>query len=131
MKFEYRFYEGQFLPIIPIMLKGKAGWLRFQAYADTGASYSLFQAEVAEMLGLDLEKGEFHEMTLGDGKVLKVFVHKILISVADKEFVASIGFSRGIGIGFYVLGRKDIFEHFIVCFNEKEKGVGFKPLDRK
>lgn len=114
---------------MPIQLKGRREWLRTRAYVDTGASYSLFPADVAEVLGFNLEEGELHEMVVGDGNTLKVYVHKIMISLAGKEFIASIGFSKGMGVGFYIIGRKDIFEKFVVCFNEKDKFVEFTPLD--
>jgi predicted aspartyl protease len=127
MKFDYQFFEGRFLPIVPIRLKGKTEWLESRAYVDTGASYCLFHADVAEILGIKLEEGERNEMTLGDGNILKVYLHKLLVSIAGKKFVALIGFSKGIGIGFYIVGRKDIFDNFIVCFNEKEKQIEFKP----
>lgn len=32
-------FEGTFLPIVPIRLKGKE-WVRFLAYLDSGASYA-------------------------------------------------------------------------------------------
>ena len=39
-----------------------------------------------------------------------------------------IGFSRRLGIGFNIIGRKDIFERFKICFDEKEKMVEFYPI---
>ncbi len=101
MKFEYRFSEGQFLPIVSLKLRGKEEWIESTAYVDSGASYSIFHAEIAEILGLALEEGELREMSVGDGNILKVYLH---------------------------IGRKSIFERFLVCFNEKEKYVEFTPL---
>ncbi len=125
MRFNYLYFEGKFLPIVPLKLKGTNGFIEFQAFIDTGASYSLFPADVAEVLGLELEKGRKEEMVLGDGDILTVFVFNIEVSVAGKEFLAKIGFSKGIGVNLYIIGRKDIFERFIVSFNEKEKWVEF------
>ncbi|MDP3640587.1 MAG: aspartyl protease family protein [Nanoarchaeota archaeon] len=128
MKYPYQYSDGIFLPLVAIKIKGKLEWVEFKAFVDTGASYSLFHADVAEILGLELEKGESREMVLGDGDLLKVFVHKIKVALAGKEFLASIGFSREVGIGFYIIGRKDLFDKFLVIFNEKERWVEFKPL---
>ncbi len=128
MKFDYRFAEGQFLPIISLKLKGKEEWIESKAYVDSGASYSLFHAGIAEILGFILEEGELREMSVGDGNILKVYVHEILILVAGQEFKAYLGFSKGIGVGFNIVGRKSIFEKFLVCFNEKEKYVEFTPF---
>ena len=125
MKFPYHFYEGRFLPIVSIKLQGKEGWIAGRAFVDTGASYSLFPADVAEALGLVLEDGELSEMTVGDGNILKVYLHQIKVVIADKEFMATIGFSKGLGVGFYIIGTRDIFDNFKVCFNLKEKYVEF------
>ena len=127
MIFKYRFFEGQFLPIVPIVLRGKEGWMASRAYVDSGASYCLFHADVAEILGLVLENGHPHEVTVGDGNNLKVYLHKVKVSLAEKEFEAILGFSKGVGIGFNIVGRRDIFDKFIVIFNEKEKWVEFRP----
>lgn len=127
MRFSYQYSDGSFLPIVAIKIKGKTEWIEFKAFVDTGASYCLFHADVAEILGLELEKGELRDMVLGDGDVLKVYLHKIGVSIAGREFTASIGFSKNVGIGFYIIGRKDIFDKFLVIFNEKEKWVEFKP----
>ena len=127
MNFKYCYFEGKFLPIVPIKLKGKAEWLETMAFIDTGASYSLFHADIATILGINLEDGVKWEMVVGDGNILVAYLHKVPVSIAGKEFVATIGFSKGLGVGFYIIGRKDIFEKFIVIFNEKEKQAEFRP----
>lgn len=53
---------------------------------------------------------------------------QIKVSIGEKEFVATIGFSKGLGIGFYIIGTRDIFDNFKVCFNQKEKYVEFIPI---
>ena len=128
MKFSYIFFEGKFLPIISLKLKGRDGWVEFKAYIDTGASYSLFHADEADVLGIELEQGNKEEMIVGDGNALTVYIHKIPISLAGKEFPAQIGFSKGIGVNMNILGRKDLFEKFVICFNEKEKVIEFTPV---
>ena len=100
-----------------------------RAYVDTGASYSLFHAKVAEILGLDVEKGILYELVVGDGDILKVYLHSVTISLAGKEFKVTIGFSKNIGVGFNILGRKDIFDKFNICFNDKDKEISFTPLE--
>lgn len=97
----------------------------FKAYVDSGASYSIFRAEITDILGLRLEKGEKIYVTVGDGSLIPVYLHQITVQLAEETFSAAIGFSRQLGIGFNIIGRKDIFEKFKVCFNEKEKIVEF------
>ncbi len=127
MKFSYQFFEGKFLPIINIKLKGKKEWVEFSGFIDTGASYCLFHADVAEVLGITLENGQKEEMVLGDGDILPVYIHTLSVSLAGKEFNARIGFSKQLNINMYIIGRKDIFEHFIIAFNERDKWIEFQP----
>jgi len=126
MKFNYVQFRGRFLPIVPIRFKHRdGGWTEFKGYVDSGASYSIFRAVICEILGLNLEEGDKEYITVGDGSVIPVYLHKIIIQIAGKEFKAMIGFSRRLGIGFNILGRKDIFERFKVCFDERERTVEF------
>ncbi len=129
MKFTYQFFDGEHLPIIPISMKRENEWIEFDAYINTGASSCLFPADVAEILKIDLEKGEVKKVILGDGNTLTVYIHNLPIFLAGKEFIAPIGFSKGLGINFAIIGRKGIFEQFIICFNEKEKWIGFEPIN--
>ena len=129
MRFPYQYFEGKFLPIIPLKIKGTEGWVELRGFVDTGASYCLFHIDVAEVLGLKLAEGERGEMVLGDGDVLTVFVYNLSVSIAGKEFKAKIGFSKGLNINIYIIGRENIFEQFIVCFDEKEKAIEFKPRE--
>lgn len=129
MKFPYQQRHGRFLPIIPIKLKSVNGeWITFDAFVDSGASYSIFTAEIGEILGLDVEGGEKIYVAVGDGSLIAVYLHKLEVKIGEKIIKATVGFSKQLGIGFNIIGRKDIFERFKVCFNEKEKVVEF--IDR-
>jgi hypothetical protein len=44
----------------------------------------------------------------------------------NKEFEADLGFSRRLGIGFDIIGRKDPFERFVICFDERNRRVETK-----
>ena len=125
MKFPYVRERGRFLPIITISLEGTEDWVTFDAFVDSGASYSIFRAEVGDILGLDVEKGEKKYITVGDGSLMIVYMHRLNIQIRDEIFEASIGFSKQLGIGFNILGRKDVFERFRVCFDEKDRIVEF------
>ena len=95
---------------------------------DTDASYSIFHHDVAEVIGLVEKDGQQEEMIIGDGDKIIVNVFKIQVSIAGETFFAKIGFSRQLAINMYIIGRKDIFEHFLVSFNEREKWTEFKQL---
>jgi len=125
MKFPYVRERGRFLPIITIPLEGTEGWVTFDAFVDSGASYSIFRAEVGDILGLDVEKGEKRYITVGDGSLMIVYMFMLNIQIRDDVSEASVGFSKQPGIGFNILGRKDVFERFRVCFDEKDRIVEF------
>lgn len=117
--------RGRYLPIIPLKVKGEDGWIIYNAFVDSGAGYSIFQSDVAEDLNLKLEDGKKEYVTIGDGSLIIVYIHQLEIQICEEEFEAAIGFSRRLGIGFNIIGRKDVFEKFKVCFDEKEKVVEF------
>lgn len=126
MRYSYLQERGKFAPIIPIRLKSREEWVTFDAYVDSGATYSIFKPEIAEILALELDTGEKVYVTVGDGSLITVYLHNVEIQIAGKTFTATIGFSKQLGIGFNILGRKDIFENFVVTFNEKEKYLEFQ-----
>lgn len=65
---------------------------------------------------MKLEDGKEYHVIVGDGNKLAGFIRKIRIRLAGVDFEAAIGFSKRLGIGFNVLGQKDIFDKFIICF---------------
>ena len=123
MRFPYIKLRGRYLPVIPLKVKGEGGWTIYNAFVDSGAGYSIFQSDVAEDLNLKLGEGKREYVTVGDGSLIIVYIHRLEIQIGDDEFEAGIGFSKQLGIGFNIIGRKDIFERFKICFDEKEKVV--------
>jgi len=126
MKFPYIELRGRLAPIVPIELKG-VEWVSYDAYVDSGAGYSIFHSDVADDLEIKLEDGEKIYVTVGDGSQIIVYLHKILVRIADREFDSTIGFSRHLGIGFNIIGRFDLFNRFIICFDESERIIEFHP----
>jgi hypothetical protein len=45
--------------------------------------------------------------------------------IGDVELFVEVGFSEKLGIGFNLLGRKDVFEKFRVCFSDSKKILSF------
>jgi len=128
MKFSYVKFDDKYLPIVPLIVKGKVE-AEINAFVDSGAGVSVFNFDTAEMIGIEAENGKKEFVKIGDGSFIEIFVHTLEIRFAGKSFKAKIGFSRGLGVGFNIMGRMDIFENFIVSFNEKEKCIEFTELD--
>ena len=114
-------------PIVPLEFQSKDGkWLEFHAYIDSGAGYSVFHADHAEILGLKLEHGKKIFFTVGDGAQIPAYIHKIPVKFAQKQFLAEIAFSASLGVGTNLLGLASFFEKFSVCFHHKKKYVEVK-----
>lgn len=110
--------KGRAFPIAPITLefKNKKDLL---ALVDSGATVSIFKAEVAEALGINIETGE--EIWLGGvGGHIKGYLHKLKVEIAGKSFVCPIVFSREYTVSFNLLGREVVFKQFRIIFEEKK-----------
>jgi len=119
MKFPYVELRGRLLPIVPVEVND----IEFYAFLDSGASFSTFHSDIAEILEIQIESGEKVLVTVGDGSLIPVYMHELKVKFAGKEFEARIGLSKKLGIGFDIIGRKDFFENFKICFDEKNKTV--------
>lgn len=109
-------------PIITMEIWGRQRkWIGLEAYVDSGATYSIFDADSAVILGLDLPKGRRTLIVVGDGNKIPVFLFQLPVRFAGHSFKATIGFSQKLGVGFNLLGRQSFFDRFRICFNDKEK----------
>ncbi len=129
-KYPYLEFRDKLAPIVQIELKGRE-LVSYDAYVDSGAAYSIFHSDILEDLEIKLEEGKKMYITVGDGSQIIVYLHKIKVIIADKEFEATIGFSRYLGIGFNIIGRVDIFDKFKICFDETSKIVEFHPKENE
>jgi len=58
------------------------------------------------------------------GGKIKVYVHKLNTKLGKETFKAKIAFAQKEDIP-PLLGRTDIFDHFKVCYNNKQKETTF------
>lgn len=121
-RFSYLEKAGQYFPIVEIKLKGHKGELIVKALVDSGASFSVFRSEIAQELGIDLEKGKQIYLTGIGGRILG-YLHKVPVSIGNKNFICKIIFSAEFNVSFNLLGRNNFFMSFIISFFEKSKKV--------
>jgi len=95
------------------------------AYVDSGATYSIFAKHVATGIGIDLGNAVQRFIIVGDGSFIPASFVKLAMRISDFELEGEIGFSDRLGIGFNLLGRKDVFENFRICFDDSKKVVSF------
>lgn len=124
MIFPYKKIGGlQYGPVVSLALKAQLRWIPFNVFVDSGADYSVFHSDVARLLGLRLISGKRNVVTVGDGDEMIVYLHRVKVRFADLVFETPVGFSKGLGAGFNLLGRKTFFEKFQICFNDRDKAL--------
>ena len=106
-----------------LWFKGKSA--DTSALLDSGATTSIFRPEVAEELGLGVEKGGEIYLT-GVGGRIKGYLHNLKVEVAGKQFVCPIVFSYEFTVSLNLLGREKVFPNFVIVFDEKKKKVELK-----
>lgn len=124
IEFPYSIHKGYFMPIIPITILKHKVW----AYVDSGATFSIFHADTANRLEIDIQTGKKQMIVVGDGSFIPVYFHNLTLQIDKFELQAPIGFSERLGVGFDLLGRKGIFDNFQICFNEKERKLTFQKI---
>jgi hypothetical protein len=108
-----------------LAITGTLGSVITEAYVDSGAFYSIFSSNVAIGLGLAYKKVPSSPVIVGDGNTIPVYFHRLPIKIGFVNLKATIGFSDKLGIGFNLLGRKDIFSRFDVTFSDKKRIITF------
>lgn len=126
--FPYKLVNRRYIPIIPIILYGSLKTkIRTEAFVDSGATFSIFSIDMAKSLELSLKNAREQFFVVGDGSFIPAKVIKIPVQIGNEKIIADIAFPEKLNIGFNLLGRKDIFEHFDeVAFNERRKEVIFR-----
>lgn len=123
MDFPYLIIQpGLYGPMLTLEVWNLNGnWTSFEAYVDSGATYSIFDADSAAILGLEITQGRKSAIIVGDGNRIPVYLFQLPVRFSGHSFRATIGFSKKLGVGFNLLGRHSFFNHFRICFNDKER----------
>ena len=123
--------QGRYAPIVYLRVWAGNRWLYLQTYVDSGASWSVFHMDVADLLGVKLTKAKRHEVALGNGSMIAVYLDRIKVRFAGQEFLAPVGFSDALRVGFNLLGRAGFFDRFLMCFNDRARILTASPLTRR
>ena len=125
IEFPYATYKEHTLPIVPVSIRNGDRWHEMWMFADSGATYSILNAKESKRLNLDFKSGEKMYVKVGDGGYISVYMFRLPVRIDEKEYEARIGFSEELGIGFNIMGRKDFFEKFTICFSDEKKIIQF------
>lgn len=130
LKFPYLKREKKSYPIIPILLRYKDKFILTEALVDSGASISVFHAEVAEHLGIKFKTGK--EIYLGGigGRIL-AYSHRLNIKIGEATFICKIAFTEKMPVSLNILGRDNFFKNFLISFNEIRQEVTLQVGKKK
>ena len=117
--------QARHAPIIYLQAWTGNRWLYLQAYVDSGASWSVFHVDVAQLLGIKLNRAKRHYVSLGNGSVIPIYLARIKVRFAGMEFSAPAGFSDALRVGFNLLGRAGFFDRFNVTFDDRHRTLTF------
>jgi len=90
-------------------------WFKVNPLADTGADITVFPRGVCDILGKRLKEGKKLELISATHTKLPLYVHKVKVRLASKEFDMDIGFTETHTFP-HLLGRKHVLDHFSVKF---------------
>lgn len=125
MKFAYKKFELQpgarrefvLKPIIPFYLFHGESFVRLEALIDSGADFTLFHSEIADVLGIRWKTGvpqTFEGITGARGTM---YFHQVKIKIGQWNETITCGFSNDLSENNYgILGQEGFFEHFKVSF---------------
>ncbi|MBC8236272.1 retropepsin-like domain-containing protein [bacterium] len=115
----YRRIRGKLHPIVKFGLSCNGRIVTVEAYVDSGTAYSLFSPDDAKRLGINYRSGRLTWVQGVGGTFVPVYLHKLRVVIGRFSFKATVGFSDHIGVGFNLIGRKDIFNRLSFTFNDK------------
>ena len=105
-------------PIINVKIKFETRELRYDVLIDSGADFCIFDAEIGEYLGIDIQSG----IKVGFGGIQEskravAYLHNVILIIGGYEYKTTVGFSYDIARnGYGILGQKGFFELFTVIF---------------
>lgn len=129
MKFKYKKYGLEVLrPVIPVEIYYKDRSVKYEVLVDSGADFCIFNAEIAEVLGIDLTSGEKRSVSGITGVIEPYYVHPVTIMVGGWPHDIKVGFLKNIGgYGHGVVGQKGFFDIFTVKFDLLNEEIELKP----
>jgi len=116
--------EVIFRPAAKVYLLRSAGdWIPDYFYVDSGADYTLIPYRMGRFLGLEKVASEVEEIG-GIGGVIGVRLAAAPMKIERHQFDCTIAWAQIERVPF-LLGRRDVFEHFDITFQERNKKTIF------
>ncbi len=115
-------------PIIPITICYLKSKVRYEALIDSGADCNIFEAQLGELIGLNVKTGIKRQFGGITGQSAIAYMHKIVIAVDNYEVETECGFSEDISMdGCGILGQNGFFNHFKIYFDRSAEIIQLSP----
>jgi hypothetical protein len=102
---EYHYSSTKGGILIPVALAVGDTFVESEARVDTGAEHYLFERDVADALGLEVEGGRPMRMRTLTGSLLS-FGHEVTLQTFDLSFFVTVYFAQDYGLARNLLGRQ-------------------------
>lgn len=111
-------------PVIEFEIETKLGWIPVLSYIDSGADITLLPMSFIRALKIRIEEEDIKEIRgIGEGKI-SVIIKEVKMKICDDIFDAKVAIALIEDVP-YLLGREDVFEHYEICFRQKNKTIYF------
>ena len=129
MRFKYKKYgSGILRPVIAIEIVYRGTEVPYEVLVDSGADVCIFNSQIADILGIDIEEGERHEIAGVTGVSQPYYVFPLTLRIGGRLYTIRAGFLRNMGrFGYGVVGQLGFFENFFVSFDLQNEEITLKP----
>lgn len=109
-------------PYVPLKIIGQKGSWEGYGLIDSGADRSLFNMEIAEEIGFDLDECQLENFSGIEGGKLEAKITKIRLQIAGFEEIKIVaGFVNSSAVG-VILGQEGFFDEYRIKF-ERDNGT--------
>lgn len=137
LRFRYsKFPGGIYFPVVDIAVthpqkSNSAFTYTYKAIIDSGASGCVFHAGIGESIGLDIKSGRrlsLAGVTEGRGEQ---YLHQVIIDIEGQlKILSEVSFSYDLRFPFGLLGQREFFDVFRVCFDLSRQEFELSPKYR-
>lgn len=113
-------------PVAPILLTNRIKSDKFilvTMYIDSGADVTMIPLKAGEVLGFEYDAKKVFQMHGFSGS-LPCILDKAQIKIGTRRFFADVAWALSDDAPF-LLGRRHIFEHFRITFDESKRKIFF------
>jgi len=122
LTFPYVRKGDQYFPVVDLTFVTSRTSLTVKALVDSGASFSVFRAELLECMGIALSNGQRLFLEGIGGRILG-YLHRLPVQVGTVRFLLAVVFSEELTVSFNLLGRANFFQQFLITFDERRRLV--------